>query len=120
MRTWSVTAPQGPAGSLLVSVSVTPPAAISAALGVYVAFKAEALGLYEPPPPLHEPVAAPPPTAPASTTCGLDEHTVRSGPAFAVAAGLMVITIWSLTWGQLPPVAALVSVSVALPAAISA
>ena len=34
MRTWSVTAPHGPVGSLVVSVSVTPPAAISAALGV--------------------------------------------------------------------------------------
>src|SRR5207247_8656059 len=81
MRTWSVPAPQGPAGSLLVSVSVTPPAAISAALGVYVALSAEALGLYEPLPPLHEPLAPPPPTAPASTTRGLAEHTICSAPA---------------------------------------
>ena len=34
IRTWSLTAPHGPLGSLVVSVSVTPPAAISAAVGV--------------------------------------------------------------------------------------
>jgi hypothetical protein len=43
--------------------------------------------LNEPAPPLHVPLEAPPPIAPASCTCGLLEHTVASRPAFAVAAG---------------------------------
>src|SRR4051794_17557003 len=41
----SFPAPHGPGGSFGVSVSVTPPAAISAALGVYTAPGVEALGL---------------------------------------------------------------------------
>jgi hypothetical protein len=61
-----VAAPHGPAGSFVVKVNVTEPAAISAAEGVYVAFNAAAL--------LKEPVplvvqveeVAPPPIAPAS------------------------------------------------------
>ena len=67
IRTWSLTAPHGPAGSLDVSVSVTPPAATSVAVGVYVAFNAETLGLKTPPaPPLHVAPVAAPPMLPAS------------------------------------------------------
>src|SRR6516165_10812011 len=84
---WSLAWPQGPLTASLVSVSVTEPAAISAAVGVYVAFMAVALGLNVPAPPLHEPVEAPPPITPASCTCGALAHTVTSRPAFAVAAG---------------------------------
>src|SRR5262249_37127056 len=60
----SLGAGRGPAGSLVVRVSVTLPAAISAAVGVYFAFIAVALGLNVPAPPLHVPLEAPPPTAP--------------------------------------------------------
>ncbi len=63
------------AAPALVSVSVTLPAAISAALGVYVAFNAEAPGLNVPAPPLQLPPVAPPPTEPASCACGLLAHT---------------------------------------------
>ena len=115
-----LTAPHGPAGSFVVSVSVTLPAAISAALGVYVAFSVEAFGLNVPAPPLHMALEAPPPITPASCTLGFDAHTVRSAPATTVAAGRIVIFTWSLTWGQVPPIGALVSVSVTAPAAISA
>ena len=41
-------------------------------------------------PPLHSPVVAPPLTLPASVTAGLVAHTVSLGPAFAIAAGLIV------------------------------
>jgi hypothetical protein len=116
----SLTAPHGPAGSFVVSVSVTLPAAISAADGVYVAFKVEALGLNVPAPPLHAALEAAPPTTPASCTAGDVEHTTWSRPAFTVAAGWIVILIWSLTWPHGPPVAFVVSVSVTEPAAISA
>src|SRR5262249_18175432 len=80
----------------------------------------EAPGLYVPAPPLQLPLAAPPPTAPASCTWALLAHTVRSAPASAVAAGLNVSRTSSLTCGQGPPVAALVGVSVTPPAAVAA
>src|SRR6185436_12082659 len=102
MRMASFAAPQGPAGSFEVSVSVTPPAAISAAVGVYVALSAEAFGANVPAPPLQVPLAAPPPTPPASCACGLLEHTIWSAPAFTVAARPMVILTWSLTAGHGP------------------
>src|SRR5580765_3986125 len=116
----SLTAPQGPAGSFVVIVRVTPPADISVAVGMWVAWRVEALGLNVPAPPLHMPLEAPPPTAPASCTAGDDVHTLRSAPATTVAAGRIVIFIWSLTWPQGPLTAPLVSVSVTEPAAISA
>src|SRR5881394_507649 len=75
MRMASLTAAHGPAGSFVVSVSVTPPAAISAAAGVYVALSAEAEGAYVPAPPLQVPLVAPPPTPPANCTAGVAEHT---------------------------------------------
>src|SRR6478736_5984434 len=98
----SLAAPHGPAGSFVVSVSVTLPAAISAAVGVYVALSVVALGLNVPAPPVHVPLEAPPPTTPASCTAGDDVHTVRSAPATTVAAGLMLIVIWSLAWPHGP------------------
>src|SRR5947199_5736452 len=84
MRIVSLTTPHGPLGSFVVSASDTPPAAISAAFGVYVALSPDALGLNVPAPPLHVPLEAPPPTAPASCTCGLLAHTAWSAPASAV------------------------------------
>ena len=93
MIIWSVTVPQGPAGSFVVRVSVTVPAVISAAFGVYTAFSAAALGLKVPVPPLQVPEEAAPPTEPASVTFGELAHTVWSIPAFAVATGLIVTVI---------------------------
>src|SRR5207247_569509 len=93
---------------------------ISAALGVYTAFNAEALGENEPAPPLHVPLAAPPPTCPASCACGADAHTTRSAPALAVALGLIVTCIVALAAPQGPAGSSLVSVRVTPPAAISA
>ena len=77
----------------MVNVSVTVPAVISAAEGVYWAFNVVLFGLNVPVPPLQVPLDAPPPTLPASVTVGLVEHAVWSAPAFAVAAGLIVMTI---------------------------
>ena len=63
--TVEVDATQGaPAGLLEVSVNVTNPAEISAALGVYVALSVVLLGANVPPPPLHVPAVALPPTTP--------------------------------------------------------
>jgi hypothetical protein len=88
MRIASLTAPQGPAGSFEVSVSVTPPAAISAAVGVYVALSAEAFG--------RERAGAAAPgsarRAAADRARKLNRgsgpvHAARSAPASAVAIG---------------------------------
>jgi hypothetical protein len=116
----SLTGGQGPLFDVLVSVSVTLPAAISAAVGVYLALSDEALGLYEPAPPLHVPLEAPPLTEPPSWATGLLAHTFTSEPAFTIAMGLIVIFIWSLSASHGPMGSFVVSVSVTLPAAISA
>src|SRR5262245_25777604 len=84
---------QGPPEAVLVRVRVTCPAAISAALGVYIAFSAERFGLNVPLPPLQVPVDTVPDTVPFSATCGLVEHTAWSGPAFTTVVGSIVITI---------------------------
>ena len=110
---------QGPPEGALVSVSVTEPAAISAALGVYVALSVPGPGLKAPVPPLQVAFVAEPPSEPASCACGLLAHTIWSGPAFTTAAGLMVIFTWALTGPHGPAGSLVVSVSVALPAAIS-
>src|SRR5262245_45501949 len=82
----SLPASHGPVGSLVVKVSVTEPAAISAGEGVYCAFKVLALGLKVPAPPLHVPLLAPPPIEPAKVTVAPLAQIVWSAPAFAVAA----------------------------------
>src|SRR5512144_2391210 len=83
--TWSLTAPHTPAGSFVVSVSVTLPAAMSAAVGVYVALSAEALGVNTPPaPPLHVALVALPPMLPASWIGPLSAQVIWSAPAFTV------------------------------------
>ncbi len=73
--TLSVTAGHEPAGSLVVNVSVTVPAATSAALGVYIAFKVELFGAKVPVPPLQVALVAEPPIVPASVTV-LPAHIV--------------------------------------------
>jgi hypothetical protein len=79
-----------------------------------------AFGLNVPIPPLQVPLTAAPPIVPVSCTVGEAAHVIWSAPAVTVAAGLIVILIWSLAGGQGPLEAALVSVSVTPPAAISA
>src|SRR5262245_35011424 len=69
--TWSLTGGHGPVGSFVVSVSVTVPAAISPAEGVYFALRLPGFGWNVPAPPLHVPPEALPPTEPASCTSGL-------------------------------------------------
>ncbi len=73
-----------PAGSLVVSVSVTVPAVISAALGVYIALSVVAFGANVPVPPLHVALVAEPPIVPASVTV-LPAHIVCAVPASTVA-----------------------------------
>lgn len=65
-------------------------------------------------------------TTPAATvntafrfTFALFPQTVTSGPALTVGAGVIVITIWSVAGGH-PPLLVEVSVSVTVPAAMSA
>src|SRR5512146_65908 len=99
----SDTAGHGPAGSSVLNVKVTLPAAMSAAEGLYVALSVVAFGVKTPVPLLlHVPVPAPPPITPANTTAGLLEHTLWSGPAFTVAAGLIVTTSDSVATEQGP------------------
>jgi hypothetical protein len=86
-------ASQGPAGSFVLNVRVTEPAAISAAVGVYVAVSELLLGLKVPAPPLHVPEDAEPLTEPARVTPALDAQTVWSIPALATAAGFIVMTV---------------------------
>jgi hypothetical protein len=70
-----VAAGQDPLGLLAVKVTVALPAAISAAVGVYVAFKVVALGANVPAP-LHATVVAPPPIeAVANAMVGLLAQT---------------------------------------------
>src|SRR5690606_35697466 len=84
--TWSVSARQSPLPAV-VRVSVTLPAAISAALGVYNALSVMALGLKVPVPPLHTPPVAPF-TVPASWIWLLLAHTVPAVPASTIGAGV--------------------------------
>jgi len=62
----SLTAPHGPAGSLVVIVSVTTPAAISAAEGEYTAFNIVALSKVPVPEVVHVDDVALPPRVPLS------------------------------------------------------
>ena len=93
MITLSETGTQGPVGSFVVSVRVTVPELISAAVGVYTAFKVDALGEKVPDPPLHVAAEAAPPITPASVTFGLVAQTTWSIFALTVAAGFIVISI---------------------------
>ena len=67
---------------------------------------------------IHAPVFVGPDTLPLSPTFTLLIHVTWSAPAFTAGAGVMVISILSVTGRQVPfPV--VVSMSVALPAVIS-
>ena len=117
MSTSSVTAWQAPL-PMVVSVRVSVPAAISAAVGVYTAFSEAMLGAKVPAPPLHWPPPAPV-TEPPSCTTALLEQTAIGAPASATGAGRMVMVIWSVT-GRQSPFWVEVRVSVTVPRAISA
>jgi len=112
-----IAAGHGPEGSLVVKVSVTVPAVISAALGVYVAFKKLAFGEKLPPPPLHDPLVALPPTIPFKLTVP-PAQIVWVLPALAVATWSTVIITVEVTAGQGPAGSLVVSVSVTVPLAI--
>jgi hypothetical protein len=116
MVTLSLTAPQGPAGSFVVKVNVTVPAAISAALGVYIALSVVLFGLNVPVPPDHVADVAEPPVTPANVTV-LPAQIVCAAPASTVATGLIVMIISSLPAVQGPVV---VKVNVTVPASTSA
>src|ERR1041385_5891033 len=116
----SLTCGQGPVPAALRSGSPTLPDAISAAVGVYVALRADAPGLNEPAPPLHVPPEAPPLTTPCSCTRGSLAQTTTSAPASTTAAGVIAIRTWSLTAPHGPAGSLVVSVSVTLPAVTSA
>src|SRR6185436_5877415 len=115
ITTVDVTAGQGPAGSLVVNVSVTVPLAIA---GVYVDVKE--LGSEKLPPGAdHVPLVAPRPTLPANVTVP-PAHTDCGDPALAVATGLIVIVTVDVAAGQGPEGSFVVNVNVTEPAAISA
>ena len=65
---WSLVEGHGPAGSVLVNVSVAEPAETCVALGVKVAFRVVALGENVPEEDDQVPVVAPPVIEPASVT----------------------------------------------------
>lgn len=92
---------------------------VSAALGVYDAFRSVVEGVKTPVPVVDHcpPVAMV--TDPLSVNTALLEQTPTSGPAFTTGASVMVIINWSVT-ARHPPLLVEVSVSVTLPAAVSA
>src|SRR5438093_8331895 len=109
MTIWSLAAGHGPVGSFVCHVSVTVvdvvPVGSSLTAGVYIAFAVFLFGSNVPRPPIHWPLEAPPPKEADSVTlapvCDVAQ-TGWSGPAFAVAGGLYVMTIWSLAAGHGP------------------
>ena len=103
---------------MVVNVRVITPAAISAEVGVYVAFRVVLFGTKLPAPPLQMPPLAMP-TEPFSTTLALLAQAVMSAPAFTTGGGVKFRETWSATDTQ-PPLPVVVRVSVTLPAAISA
>jgi hypothetical protein len=118
--TCAVAALQGATWPVVVSVSVTVPAEVSAPDGLYAAFSAVALGTKVPvPEDVQRPPVAPPPTVPPSGVVALDEQIVWLGPTLAVLALAIVIVIGALTATQAPGGSSVVSVTVAVPALIS-
>jgi hypothetical protein len=115
----SLTAPHIVAGSFVVSVSVTVPADLSAALGVYVVFRAEALAKVPVPDVDQVDDVADPPLVPETDAIS-PAQMVISEPAFTVAAGLIVTVIASLTALHGPLGLSVVIVKMTDPAARSA
>jgi hypothetical protein len=69
----SLTGPQDPEGSADLNVNVTVLAAISEAVGVYVALRAFLPGTKIPPPPNHSPVDTVPVTDPFNVTDSFEQ-----------------------------------------------
>ena len=87
----SLTVPQTPDGSLVVRVSVTLPAPISAAEGVYVDVGLDAFPKIPVPEVVHVAAVAPPPYCPLRVTA-LPLQLAMSGPAFTIGAWLTLTT----------------------------
>ena len=85
----SDTAGQGPPGLFVVTIRLTVPAVISAALGVYVVERLVVLPKVPVPVEVHVTDEADPPMV-AVTEAGVFEHIVWSGPALTVAGCPMV------------------------------
>jgi len=100
----ALTAPHGPAGSLLVSVNVTEPLLLAAAVQVTAAGLAVcAVLLSQPPPDVidHAPVVALPPTlAPVKVIAAgdADWQAANAAPAVTVAMGLTVTVTVLVNW----------------------
>jgi len=103
---------------VLVSVSVTEPAAVSAALGLYVALSVFALG-EKVPLPLLVHVPLPVLDEPLSAAAALFAHTVTSLPASTIGGCVKVTIIVSCSGRQLP-LLVVVRNSVTVPAVVSA
>jgi hypothetical protein len=116
----SLAGPQGPAGSLLVSVRITRPEITSAGLGEYVVVSDAGLPKLPVPDVDHVPLAAPPPTVPLTVIDGVIAQILWSAPAFAVAAGLMVRIKASETHPHGPAGSSVAAEIVTVPAAMSA
>ena len=102
----------------MVNVNVTEPLFISVDVGVYAAFSVELLGEKPPPPPLHVPLVADPPTDPAIVTVE-PAQIVCTGPALAVVEGLIVIITEDVAEEQGPAGSLVVNVNVTEPLLIS-
>jgi len=104
---------------LVAIVRVTVPAAISAALGVYVVVSAETFANVPVPEVLQVELEAPPPLV-AETETTLPAHISWSAPALTVGTGDIVSIIASERSGQGPDGLLVARVNVTLPDDISA
>ena len=119
--TSSDNAVQGPAGSSVVKVRVNVPEAISAAVGVYNAFRSVSFGVKLPLPPVHCADVAAPPIEPFNCISRF-EHTGSSSPASTRTSVAITIRISSVPdkQGPAPSGSSVVAVNVKPPAPISA
>ena len=115
MSSWSVTGRHPPLFAE-ARVSVTFPAALSAALGVYVVLREEAFPNVPVPDVVHVPL--PVEEVPVRETTELFAQTVTSLPALTVGAGVNVTRMLSSSELQFPLLDVL-RISITLPAAIS-
>jgi len=114
----SLTASQGPAGSFVVRVSVTDPAEISAADGVYTGFSNVALLNVPVPEVDHVDEVALPPLVPFNVYV-LPEQIAAFVPALTVAAAFMVSIIVSPAAVQTPGGSSVVIISLTEPEVMS-
>src|SRR5690606_30140442 len=120
ISTSSLTAGHMPAGSSVVSVNVTVPAAMSAAPGVYVASGSFTSLNVPSPAVLHVTFAALPPKLPPRGSVTPPAQIICGAPASTVAGSSIMITTLSLAAGQGPAGSLVVKVNVTVPANMSA